>query len=143
MVDAGIWYLIGIGLLAAEMLVSTGFYLLILGVAALIVGGATSTGIVGAWMSQAVVFSVCALAMWYFLAERLQTLLRSKEKEYKGIIGQTATAKETVTPGQKGSGEMWGAPWRMENVGSSVINSGDECEVLSSDGLVLQVKSKR
>jgi membrane protein implicated in regulation of membrane protease activity len=140
--DAGIWYLIGIALLAAEMLVSTGFYLLILGVAALVVGGLTHSGLVGTWMLQAVVFSVCSLGIWYFFAERLQTLLRSKEKEYQGLIGQVARAQEAIAPGHKGGGELWGSPWRMENIGSSSINVGDECEVVSSDGLVLQVTSK-
>lgn len=140
--DAWIWYVVGIALLAAELFVSTGFYLLILGLAALFVGVVTQLGIVGTWVLQAVIFSLTSLTMWYFLAERLQTLLRSKEKEYKGLIGQLARAQETIAPGHKGGGELWGSPWKMENVGSSVINTGDECEVLSSDGLVLQVRSK-
>jgi membrane protein implicated in regulation of membrane protease activity len=140
--DAWIWFGFGVALFVFELFVSTGFYLFILGTACLVVGAAALSGLVPGWMLQAALFSVSAFVLWYFFAERFQTLLRSKEKEYTGMIGQTAIARESIVSGAKGGGEMWGAPWRLENVGGGILNAGDECEVLSSDGLVLKVKKK-
>jgi len=140
--DAWIWFVFGVLLFVMELFVSTGFYLFILGSACLVVGAAALSGLVGGWMLQATLFSVTAFVLWFFFSERLLSLLRSKERDYTGMIGQTAIARETIASGAKGGGEMWGSPWRLENVGSGGLNAGDECEVLSSDGLVLKVKGK-
>lgn len=140
--DAWIWFVFGVLLFVMELFVSTGFYLFILGTACLLVGAVAFTGLVIDWKLQSALFSVSAFVLWYFFAERFQRLLRSKEEEYTGTIGQTAIARESIVSGSKGGGEMWGSPWRLENVGASALNPGDECEVLSSDGLVLKVKRK-
>lgn len=140
--EAWLLFVIGIGLCVAELFGSTGFFLLILGLGSLLTGALTSLGVISSWIPQATVFSLSSLGIWVLFGDSLQRLLRTGEKEYGGLIGQTAVARETVAPGHKGSGEMWGAPWRVENVGSSSIQSGDECEVVSSDGLILRVKRK-
>ena len=140
--EAWIWLVIGLALLAGELFISTGFYLLILGIACLFVGTLTYFGLVLAWMPQVALFSVSAIGIWYLLGDKLQSLLRTKEKEYRGLLGQTALARDTIEPGHKGGGELWGSAWRLENVGAGIINSGDECEIISSDGLVLKVKRK-
>jgi membrane protein implicated in regulation of membrane protease activity len=140
--EAWLLFVIGIVLCVAELFGSTGFFLLILGLASLLTGAVTYFGLVASWIPQATIFSVAALGIWYLFGDSLQRLLRTNEKGYGGLIGQTAVARETVAPGHKGSGEMWGAPWRIENIGVSSIQSGDECEVVSSDGLVLRVKKK-
>lgn len=140
--EAWLLFVIGIVLCVAELFGSTGFFLLILGLGSLLTGAVTYFGLVSSWIPQATIFSVAALAIWYLFGDSLQRLLRTNEKGYGGLIGQTAVARETVAPGHKGNGEMWGAPWRIENIGGSIIQSGDECEVVSSDGLVLRVKKK-
>lgn len=140
--EAWLLFVIGISLCVAELIGPTGFFLLILGLGTLVVGALTYFGVITSWIVQASVFSVASLALWFLFGDSLQRLLRSGEKEYGGLIGQTAVARDPIAPGAKGGGEMWGAPWRMENVGSSSLESGDECEVLSSDGLVLRVRKK-
>lgn len=140
--DGWTWLIIGVALFALELFVSTGFYLFILASACVVVAVGALSGLILDLRLQAAVFSLAAFVLWFFFAERLQRLLRSKEKEYTGMIGQTAVAREAILPGAKGGGEMWGSPWRLENVGGDVLNPGDECQVLSSDGLVLKVKRK-
>lgn len=113
--DAWIWFVFGVVLFVMELFVSTGFYLFILGTACLVVGAAALSGLVVGWMLQSALFSVSAFVLWFFLAERFQSLLRSKEKEYTGMIGQTAIARESIVSGAKG-GVRCGAPhggWRM------------------------------
>jgi len=140
--DAWIWFVVGVSLFVGELFVSTGFYLFILGASCLVVGALVFCGLAGSWILQAALFSVTAFVVWFFFAEKFQTLLRSKEKEYQGLIGQTAVARELITNGAKGGGELWGSPWRIENIGQEILNVGDECEVVASDGLVLKVRKK-
>lgn len=140
--EAWLLFIVGIVLCLGELVSPTGFFLLILGLATLLTGTLTYFGVITVWIVQATVFSVASLGIWYLFGDSLQRLLRSGEKEYGGLIGQTAIARESIAPGHKGSGEMWGSPWRLENRGESILNSGDECEVVSSDGLVLHVKRK-
>ena len=140
--EAWLLFVIGIVLCVAELFGPTGFFLVILGLGSILTGGLTYFGLVSTWIPQATVFSILSLAIWFLFGDSLQRLLRTGEKGYGGLIGQTAVARETVAPGHKGGGEMWGSPWRLENVGSSIIQSGDECEVVSSDGLVLRVKRR-
>lgn len=140
--EAWLLFIIGIVLCVAELFGSTGFFLLILGLATLFTGSLTYFGVVTGWIAQATVFSVASLTVWYLFGDSLQRLLRTGEKEYEGLIGQTAIARESIAPGQKGRGEMWGSPWRLENKSDFPLTDGDECEVVSSDGLVLHVKPK-
>jgi membrane protein implicated in regulation of membrane protease activity len=140
--EAWLLFIIGILLCVLELFSSTGFFLLILGLGVLLVGALTFFGVITSWVVQATVFSIVSLGIWFLFGDWLQRLLRSGEKPYGGLLGQVAVARETIAPGHKGAGEMWGAPWRLENIGSSIIQSGDECEVVSSDGLVLRVQRK-
>jgi membrane protein implicated in regulation of membrane protease activity len=138
-----IWVVLGIALLAFEMFIPVGFYLCILGLASLIVGCVTLVGLVTSFTVQAALFGVLGLFFWLFLAERLQTLLRSKEGRYDSVVGQVAKASEEIAPGARGVGELWGTVWKLENAGSSNIHVGDECVVVGSDGLTLQVTLKK
>lgn len=140
--EAWLLFIIGIVLCVAELFAPTGFFLLILGLGTLVTGALTYFGVFASWILQATVFSVASLVIWLLFGDSLQRLLRSGEKAYGGLIGQTAIARDAIAPGHKGSGEMWGAPWRLENVGDAALATGDECEVLSSDGLVLRVRRK-
>jgi len=140
--EAWVLFVVGIALCAAELLAPAGFFLLILGLGTLIAGALTYLGLIASWTMQATAFSLASLIIWFLFGDSFQRLLRSGEKEYGGLIGQTACAQESIAPGQKGGGQMWGSPWRLENVGEAAISAGDECEVLSSDGLVLRVKRK-
>jgi membrane protein implicated in regulation of membrane protease activity len=137
-----VWVVLGVGLLGLEIFMPSGFYLFILGLASLIVGCATLAGLLSDFTVQAVVFVSFGLFFWLFVAERLQTLIRSKEKSYDSVVGQVAKAREVISPGSKGAGELWGTSWKLENVGSSTLEGGDECVVMGSDGLTLQVKKK-
>ena len=140
--EAWLLFIIGIALCVAELVIPTGFFLLIIGLGVLVVGALTFVGLIASWIAQATVFSGVALGIWYLFGDHLQRLLRSGEKEYGGLIGQVVVARESLAPGHKGHGELWGAPWRIENGGAEMIEIGDECHVLASDGLVLRVRKK-
>lgn len=138
-----IWVVCGFVLLGLEIFMPSGFYLCILGIASLLVGGATLTGFVSSFTVQAVLFVGLGLFLWLFLANRLQTLVRTNEKSYDNVVGQVATASEHLAPGAKGAGELWGTVWKLENVGSSGLSAGDSCVVVGSDGITLQVREKK
>lgn len=141
--DAWVWFVIGVLLLVCEVLVPSGFFLLILGISGLVVGAVTLMGLISSWMAQAGLFCIVAVVLWLVFAEKLQRLLSSKEQGYAGVVGQTARATEVIAPGRTGQGELWGTTWKFKNVGESLILAGGECVVDSSDGITLDVKIKR
>lgn len=138
-----IWVVLGGALLALEMFIPSGFYLFILGLASLLVGCATIAGLVSSFTVQAALFVGLGLLFWLSLAGRLQARLRSKEARYDSLVGQLAKVSEVIAPGARGAGELWGAAWKLENVGASILRQGDECLVVGSDGITLQVKEKK
>ena len=138
-----VWVILGVGLLGLEIFIPSGFYLFILGLASLIVGCATLAGLLSVFTVQAGSFVALGLFFWLFLAQRLQTLIRSKEKSYDSVVGQVVTTSAAIAPGSKGAGELWGTSWKLENVGPSPLQSGEECVVIGSDGITLQVQAKK
>jgi membrane protein implicated in regulation of membrane protease activity len=136
------WFIIGIAALALEIFLVTGFYLFILGVAAIFVGVVATLGLLTSWESQSLVFAVAAVVFWILFAGRLQRLMRRQEQEVSGVVGQTAKAIETIAPGHKGGGELWGSSWKLENVGEGIIAAGSECLVVGNEGITLKVKGK-
>jgi len=140
--QAQVWFGAGIVLLACEVFIPTGFYLLMLGVAALVVGAVTLLGLVSAWIPQAAIFCPVALVLWFAGAEKLQRALSSKEQVDGGVVGHLVVAQEMIAPGARGRGELWGTSWTLENVGPSTIAANLPCVVQESDGIVLKVKGK-
>ncbi len=137
------WFVIGIAALALEIFLVTGFYLFILGMAAILVGAIAFSGLLPLWQHQALLFAVSAVLFWILFAGRLQKLIRRGEQNVSDVVGQTVKVMETIAPGHRGSGELWGSPWKVENVGDGIISAGAECVVVASEGITLKVKSKR
>ena len=140
--DAVWWWIIGLALVVVELVVPSGFFLFILGVGMLVVGCVVWLGLATSAAWQVCLLSLVTLGVWYLFAGVFQRLLRRSEKGYGGMVGQVAVAKERIDVGSRGAGELWGSPWRMENVGSAPLESGSDCVVVSSDGLILQVRPK-
>jgi len=137
------WFIIGIAALALEIFLVTGFYLFILGIAAIFVGLVVTLGFLESWESQSLLFAGIAVVFWVLFAGRLQRLMRRNEQEVSGVVGEIAKAVETISPGHRGSGELWGSSWKLENVGDEIIAAGSECLVVASEGITLKVKLKK
>src|SRR5262249_1941487 len=125
-----IWILLGIGLLAAEILTPGGFFVVFFGVAALLVGALGSTGLVASTVVQWLLFSVLSIVSLLLfrrpLLERFNirgTLL----PEIDSLQGEVAIAVEDLAPGTIGKAELRGTQWTVKNVGEQALSAGQRC----------------
>ncbi len=137
--------LIGIGLLAAELLLPTGGILALLGVAGLVVGGILALGssdsaaeYVGAALITAAVLS--AVSFFYITRKVIHTTGRlPKRAGTEEMVGGEAEARSTIDP--TGQAFMRGTLWSARLAeGAPPIRFGDRVEVEAVDGLTLVVR---
>jgi membrane protein implicated in regulation of membrane protease activity len=137
-----IWLVLGLGLVALELFVPSGFYLFILGISAIVVGAMAALGLVTAWGAQSLIFSLMAVGVWLGLGERLRKRFFKRSAHPGEVVGRIITVPADITPGQHGSGELWGVQWRLENVDSVTIPAGHEVVVTGAEGITLRVKRR-
>lgn len=136
------WMLIGLVLLAGELLTPGGFYVIFFGAGALAVGFLKLTGFEPGLAVEGLVFvavSVAALVLFrQRLLERFQRL--SPTSDVDNLTHETATALEDIPAGGHGKVELRGTSWNARNLGSAIIPKTTRCQVERIDGLTLFVK---
>lgn len=137
------WICLGVFLLFAELTTPGGFYLLFIGIAALIVGGAALL-VPASWM-QLLIFAGLSIALITLLRKPLVQRVHKATPHADGpeFIGETARAVEAIAVGKEGTIEMRGTTWQARNAGSTDIQIGNDCIIVSRDGLTLTTKLKQ
>jgi membrane-bound serine protease (ClpP class) len=136
--------LIGIGLLAAELLLPTGGILALLGIAGLVVGGILALGsdsnsadwIGGALITLAV---LSAISFFYITRKVVRTTrFLPKRGGTEEMVGGEAEARSAIDPAGKVfmRGTLWSA--RLAD-GVGPVGFGDRVKVEAVDGLTLVV----
>jgi membrane-bound serine protease (ClpP class) len=136
--------LIGIGLLAAELLLPTGGILALLGIAGLVVGGILALGsdsnsadwIGGALITLAV---LSAISFFYITRKVVRTTrFLPKRGGTEEMVGGDAEARSAIDPTGKAfmRGTLWSA--RLAD-GVGPVGFGDRVKVEAVDGLTLVV----
>jgi len=137
-----LWMLLGLALVAAELLTPGGFYLIFFGAGALLVGGLSAAGLAGPPAAQWLVFSVLsvvsALLFRKPLLERFKRGLPHRGDD--DLVGETAIAAETIAAGDVGRAELRGTTWSARNVDAAAIHAGERCVVERVDGLVIGLR---
>lgn len=137
-----LWLSLGLLLLVAEILTPGGFYLLFFGVGALLVGMLSGLGWIGLqWMEWFLfsILSIGALALFRRpLLNRFQVGIHGNGID--SLLGETATALETIPVGTIGKVELRGAAWSARNVGETPIQKGEHCRVEKVEGLMLSIR---
>ena len=85
--EAWLLFIIGIALCVAELVIPTGFFLLIIGLGVLVVGALTFVGLIASWIAQATVFSGVALGIWYLFGDHLKWVLIFLRSRTLSILG--------------------------------------------------------
>jgi membrane protein implicated in regulation of membrane protease activity len=135
------WCIGGLALMIAELLTPLGFYLFFLGFSALVVGGISATEILQTIEAQGLLFAVLALASCVLFARAFQRKMRvPKMKE--DTVGQVVKVLAHVPAGELGSGELWGSPWRIQNIDSRDLPADSKAVVVGIEGVTLQVKQR-
>jgi membrane-bound serine protease (ClpP class) len=137
--------LIGIGLLAAELLLPTGGILALFGIAGLVVGGILALGsdsgsadYVGAALITLAV--LCAITFFFITRKVVRsTRLLPKRAGTEEMVGGEAEARSAIDPTGKAfmRGTLWSARL-AEGVGP--VRFGDRVKVEAVDGLTLVVR---
>lgn len=123
-----------------ELLLPCGFFLLILGGSAVLVGALVSVGLFDSWIPQAIVFCAIAVCTWLFLGKKLQSALGLAKQQPGNLVGTIVTVTRAIPPGGSGPGELWGTSWRLINVDTAELPEGIEAVVIGSEGITLHVK---
>ncbi len=135
------WIVIGVMLLGSEIIVTTDFYLAILGAAALSVGLVAALGLETPWMQWAL-FASLSVVYLVGIRKRLSARLGTDAPERALLEGDIAILQEDIEPGATGAAELHGARWTAMNRGRSLLETGTRVRVEKTEGLTIHVRSE-
>lgn len=135
-----LWLLLGLSLAILELVTPSGFFLIILGGAAVLVGLLVAAGAFVSWNAQAIIFCLLALGIWFTLGKRLRNSVATKDPRHGDLVGSLITIKTETAPGGDGSGEMWGTTWQLKNIDDAILYPEERALVISCEGITLMVK---
>jgi inner membrane protein len=141
-VDWWIWLVIGLGLLAMEVLTPSGFYQFFFGLGALATGALAWAGLGGPLWLEGLIFATLSVVAVVLFREKLDSRFHRTTREFDTIESETAVAMALIAPGGSGQVELRGSVWQARNVGDREIAPGQRCTVARVDGLTLQVISE-
>jgi membrane protein implicated in regulation of membrane protease activity len=135
------WIVAGLGLMAMEAFLPAGFYLFFLGLAALGTGTVTWLGLTETLFKQGLatlIFMAGVVAIRKPVVNRFKL---TPQTSVDSMVGETATATETIAARGTGRVELRGTTWTARNLGDAPIPSQAKCRVERLDGLTLEVRS--
>lgn len=137
------WIILGAVLLGAELLaIDAQFYLVFIGVSAILVGLA---GIAGPdlppwleWLS----FAALSVLMMFTLRRQLYEKTRGRPLgTVEGDVGGRLVLPQELAPGKSCRTEYGGSSWTAVNVGTLSIPAGGEARIEAVEGLTLRVRN--
>ena len=140
-----IWILIGLGLLAVEVIVPGGIILLFFGAAAIVVGTFVWLGIGGPVWLQWAMFSALSVASLLTLRGPILRKINAADDEAEYVdtlVGMAVVASEDIVPGAEGKAELRGTSWGAQNVGTEPLARGEDGVVERVDGLKLYIRRR-
>ena len=139
------WYWISLGLflLLFEALTPGGFYLLFIGIAAIVVG-LLALAIDASWI-QISLFAILSAVLIATLRKPLVERVRktTRQADVPEFIGETARAVEPFKAGGDGRIELRGSIWNARNGGSEDIPENAMVTVISREGIHMVVTLKQ
>ena len=138
------WMIFGLFLLASELVaVEAGFYLVFLGIAAILTGVLSASGFLPEPWAQWVAFSVLAIVSMVLFRKRLFQMLRGNGAVYKdGLSGEKIRLDVSLEPGQSCRQSFRGTDWTIVNRGGERLEAQSEVTIDSTEGLTIIVSGK-
>jgi len=135
------WIAVGAILLVLELtLIAADFYLIFLGVAALVIGIVTLAGfLAAAWLQWLAFGALAAFSLLTFRRWVYDRLRRKLPTVNSGPAGQTVVLPAELKPGESCRLEYCGSSWSAINGGTSPIVAGARARIERVDGLTLVV----
>lgn len=137
--DWWLWILLGLALLALEMVTPGGLFALFFGLSALAVSIVAALEVGPAWL-QWLVFAALGVALLLVLRGRVQQRLRRRRIPVDSLVGEVALPLSDLAAGGSGKVELRGTTWECRNAGERPIARGARCQVEKVEGLTLWVR---
>ena len=138
------WCILGVALLGVELLaVDAQFYLVLAGVAAILVGMLGLVGIDLPVYVQWLLFAVLAIATMFTVRGKIYAKLMSNPTlgKINTDLDQRVLVTQELAPGKSCRLEYRGSGWTAVNVGEQPIPAGAPARIDSIDGLTLHVRA--
>jgi len=138
------WTVLGGILLGAELLgVDAQFYLIFIGLSALLVGLAELLGIAMPLWVQVAVFAVFSLIFLYGFRRILYDRIRGSSEGYpEPLDGETVRIENSLNAGAEARIDFRGTKWNARNIGQTAIDGGTRATIVKVDGLTLHVRAE-
>jgi inner membrane protein len=142
--DWWLWILLGLALLALEMLTPGGFYVLFFGAGALVVGLLAAMGLGGTTAVQWLLFSLGSIAALVLFRQRLLELFASPNegRNVDSFAQDTAVLLQDLPANGVGKAELRGTTWSVRNAEPRDLAAGQRCRVDRVEGLTLWVRGE-
>jgi len=137
--------ILGLVLLACEMITPGTFYFIFLGVSGLLTGlVAWLAPDLPAWVPWLLFSAFSAISLAFFRKPLMEKFKLSGKHGSKvdALTGETAVALEDIEPGAMGKVELRGAAWSARNIGDQSVKRSERLKVDRVDGLTLCIRSQ-
>ena len=138
------WIIFGALLLGSElMFIDAAFYLVFIGLAAIITGLAGLLGMSLDYWVQWILFAGLSLvAMVLFRRQLYKKLRGGNSPGYQtGPAGETIKLDQNLAPGDRARISYRGTTWTIQNMGAEAMNSGENVRIHSVDSLTLKIET--
>lgn len=135
------WVILGFMLLGAELaIVEAQFYLVFIGIAAIVVGLLDFGGVpLPAW-GQWLAFAALSLTSMVLFRRKVYLLLRKEVPTMKsGPVGDSVVVPMDLEPGDVCRLEYRGSTWEARNDSEQTLAAGSQARILRVDGLTLKI----
>jgi len=136
------WVVFGLIVAAGELVAPGGFYIIFIGVAAIVVGLLASVGVIGPLWMQVLLFSILSVGSLLIFRGRLLAWFQkdSSASAVDTLVRQVCRTLEEFGPGGSGQVELRGSSWAAQNESGMAIRRDARCRVVRVDGLTLHVE---
>jgi len=138
------WMIIGAVLLGAEMFaIDAQFYLVFIGLSAVLVGLAGLLGIEMVLWLQWAIFGALSLISMFSFRRRLYMKIRGNVEGFQeSLEGASVNVGEELAAGAETRLEYRGSKWTARNTGDAPIAAGSRAKVVKVDGLTLHIETE-
>ena len=138
------WMVVGGLLLGAELVgLEAQFYLLFIGLSAVLVGLADLVGMNMPLWAQVGLFGVLSLAFLYAFRKNMYEKIRSPGGGFGDSYGgKSLTIVSELASGAEARLKYRGSEWTARNVGESTIAAGSRAKIRKVDGLTLHIEAE-